>query len=128
MLPLALLTLWVIPTLCQDAVPCAFNPMCSCRMGEQNALREISCLGVPFSKLPGKPITLSYLPPLRDQLWIGPDIIWNKDFIGAELLAISKVCRQLMLYTCFLTKVKLDLKFSDSPKLDLLRDHYGHCL
>lgn len=66
--------------------------------------------------------------PLRDQLWIGPDNIWSKDFIGAELVPISKVSRQLMLYTCFLTKVKLDLKFSDSPKLDLVRDHYGHCL
>lgn len=68
--------------------------------------------------------------PLRDQLWIGPDNIWNHDFIGAELVPISKVSRQLMLYTCFLTKVKLDLKFSDSLhlQLDLVRDHYGHCL
>ncbi|KAK9509986.1 hypothetical protein O3M35_004865 [Rhynocoris fuscipes] len=43
---------------CQ-ALPCIFNPMCSCKEGppikpdNTTSIRDISCVGVPFSRLPG---------------------------------------------------------------------------
>ncbi|KAG8286363.1 biological adhesion [Homalodisca vitripennis] len=38
-----------------DPAPCSFNPMCSCRSADPSAIRDVSCLGVPFSKLPDLP-------------------------------------------------------------------------
>jgi hypothetical protein len=50
----------------QQVAPCTFNSMCSCKFGggesrgihfttpkSLDSVKDISCVGVPFSKLPG---------------------------------------------------------------------------
>lgn len=64
----ALLMLGVAPPPCwgQQVAPCTFNSMCSCKFGggdtrgihfttpkSLDSVRDIICVGVPFSKLPG---------------------------------------------------------------------------
>ncbi|XP_049854700.1 chaoptin-like [Schistocerca gregaria] len=71
LLLLLLLPLWVgpAPSLAHEVAPCSFNTMCSCKFGSHtdvptvrfsappslHGLRDITCVGVPFSTMPELP-------------------------------------------------------------------------
>ncbi|XP_046679475.1 chaoptin-like [Homalodisca vitripennis] len=60
---LMLLFLWTLFTSSQPSQPCSFNSMCSCRyINSSGTIRDVSCVGVPFYKLPDLPhIDISHL-------------------------------------------------------------------
>ncbi|XP_073988034.1 chaoptin-like isoform X2 [Rhodnius prolixus] len=56
-----MLVILAVMVVCCHAIPCTFNPMCSCKEGPPikpdniTSIRDISCVGVPFSRLPDFP-------------------------------------------------------------------------
>ncbi|XP_054258607.1 chaoptin-like [Macrosteles quadrilineatus] len=93
----------------QDPSPCSFNPMCSCRYSEPNTIRDVSCMGVPFSKSPD-------LPPSEvshvDIVDSGLEVL---DDLGASVEALRLVTNKII----YLTNNSLTSMSSTLRTLDL---------
>ncbi|KAF6214745.1 hypothetical protein GE061_009488 [Apolygus lucorum] len=83
------------------ALPCAFNPMCSCKMappGHDNktSIRDVSCAGVPFSRLPDFPGSkISHI----DVVGSGLEVVEPDSVASTELLSVRFISNSIALFS-----------------------------
>ncbi|KAG8313845.1 hypothetical protein J6590_105811, partial [Homalodisca vitripennis] len=52
MLSIVVMMVWTHLCFSEISHPCSFNTMCSCRSTNSSYIKDVSCVGVPFYKLP----------------------------------------------------------------------------
>ncbi|BES89575.1 LRR_TYP [Nesidiocoris tenuis] len=84
------------------AIPCNFNPMCSCRMSHstnennKTSITDISCAGVPFSRLPDFPGSkVSHI----DIVGSGLEVVEADSLASTELLSVRFISNSISLFS-----------------------------
>ncbi|XP_024081141.1 uncharacterized protein LOC112126381 [Cimex lectularius] len=86
---------------CQG-LPCKFNPMCSCKMGptsqyeNKTTITDISCAGVPFSRLPDFPGTST---SNIDVVGSGLEVVEPDSLGSTQLLSVRFISNSISVFS-----------------------------
>ncbi|XP_046665623.1 chaoptin-like isoform X2 [Homalodisca vitripennis] len=89
---LVMLVMWTHLSSSQQTQPCPFNSMCSCRTNNSTYIRDVSCVGVPFYKLPELPHShISHL----DVVGAGLDYV-DGDSLGGQVETLRLITNNII--------------------------------
>ncbi|KAG8260801.1 biological adhesion [Homalodisca vitripennis] len=92
MLSFVVLMVWTHLCFSEISHPCSFNSMCSCRSTNSSYIKDVSCVGVPFYKLPELPHShISHL----DVVGAGLDTV-DSDSLGSQVETLRLITNNII--------------------------------